>query len=212
MMEYSGRVRDAFTKRGHHAVSCDLEETETPGEHSRLHWYEFLDRYPKWDLMIAHPPCTYLALSGSKWFYHPDDKELMPELRRPHPKYLNRIEDRQKALLVVETLWKQKLIPKVVIENPIGRIPTFSPRIMGKSTQIIQPWQFGDPEKKATCLWERGVEKLIPIYETPEEFLYFSEFNELKSSVHEAAPGLLRWKERSRTFRGIANAFADQWG
>lgn len=212
MMECSGRSREAFRLLGHDAVSCDILPTEIPGPHSTLHWYEFLERYPQWDLMIAHPPCTYLTVSGNRWFYHPEDKHLDVWDRRPHPKFPSRWDDQAKAIKVIEGLWNQRQIKKVVIENPIGAIPRLSPKIMGKPTQIIQPWWFGDPETKATCLWERGVQPLVPKFKTWQECAAFNNIKELKHSVHKAPPGEERQKDRSRTFQGIANAFAAQWG
>ncbi len=186
MMEYSGRVRDAFLRRGHYAVSCDLLPSESDaGEHSTLHWYDFLLQYPDWDLMIAHPPCTFLASSGARWF--------------DSPKYPTRRADQQEAIKVVEGLWNQP-IPKIAIENPIGVLPRLS--AMGAATQIVQPWWFGDPETKATCLWEKN----LPLLQ-PTNICCVT-----NHSVHHASPGPDRWKDRSRTFQGFADAMADQWG
>lgn len=200
MMEFSGRVRDAFAARGHTAVSCDLIKSETRGYHSTLHWWEFLERYPRWDLMIAHPPCTYLTAAGARWLYHPEDRELPAEQRRRHPKYPYRDIDRHLARAVVEELWKYPC-PRICIENPIGALSRVSE--LGKPTQIIQPWMFGDNESKATCLWLKGLPKLVPeiTVEPPG----------VSESVHRASQTADRWKERSRTFPGIARAFAEQW-
>ncbi len=211
MMECSGRVRDAMIARGHDAISCDILDTETPGPHSTLHWWEFLERYPRWDLMIAHPPCTYLAVSGNKWLYHPDDWKLPVAKRRPHPLFPNRKNDRAKAIKVVEALWehRKKQIKKVVIENPVGRLPALSR--LGPATQIIQPWWFGDPEKKATCLWEHFVDPLIADYASEEEFEMMTGLT-IGQSTWKEAPGPERQRNRSRTFQGFANAMARQWG
>lgn len=200
MMEMSGRVRDAFIARGHDAISCDILPSERPGPHSQLHWWEFLYEYPEWDLMIAHPPCTFLTVSCNRWFYHPDDKYLPIEQRRPHPKFPTRAEDRQKAIRVVETLWGQKQIPRIAIENPIGRLPTLSR--MGKPSQIIQPWMFGHGETKATCLWLKNLPLLKPtnIVEGREQRMF------------RLPPSKDRDIERSRTYQGIADAMAEQWG
>jgi hypothetical protein len=201
MMECSGRVRDQFLKRGHDAISVDIQDTEVPGPHSTLHWWEFLERYPQWDLMIAHPPCTYLAVSGARWFYHPDDAHLPVEVRRPHPKYPTRWEDQAEAVKVVEALaLKYPDIKKRAIENPVGRLPTLSR--LGPATQIVQPYWFGDPEKKATCLWLYGLQPLVA-----DKIV-----KPTKTSVHHASPGPQRAVERSRTFRGFARAMAEQWG
>lgn len=187
--EYSGRVRDAFRALGHEAFSCDLLPSEAP---SRFHIQEdvrhFLDGYPvatpmgwrlfPWDLMIAHPPCTHLAVSGSRWFK-------------------DKVKEQAEALVFVQTLMDAP-IPRIAIENPISVI---SSRIR-KPDQIIQPWQFGHGETKATCLWLKGLPKLKPtnVVEGRE------------ARVHRMPPGPDRWKERSRTYQGIADAMAAQWG
>lgn len=174
--EYSGTVRDAFTRAGHFAMSCDLLPTESPG----LHWQgdvtQILDG--GWDLMIAHPPCTHLAVSGSRWF---KDKQV----------------EQQEALAFVCVLMNAP-IERIAIENPISVIST---RIR-KPDQILQPWQFGHGEVKATCLWLKNLQPLIPtnIVEGRE------------AKVHRMSPGPDRWKKRSKTYRGVAQAMAEQWG
>ena len=175
--EYSGIVRDAFANRGHLAMSCDLLPSERPGSHWEGDLTELLD-WGGWDLMIAHPPCTHLAVSGARWF-----KEKVVE--------------QQEALDFVRLLLAAP-IPKIALENPVSII---SSKIR-KPDQIIQPWQFGHGEVKATCLWLKGLPKLTPtnIVEGRE------------ARVHRMAPSPERWKERSRTFQGIADAMADQWG
>lgn len=174
--EYSGIVRDAFIAKGHYAMSCDLLDTEVEGPHTICDVSLILD--DRWDLMIAHPPCTHLSVSGARWF-----KEKQKE--------------QQDALEFVKTLMNAN-IEKICIENPISII---SSRIR-KPDQIIQPWQFGHGETKATCLWLKGLPKLIPtnIVEGRE------------AKVHKMPPGPNRWKDRSRTYMGIAKAMADQWG
>jgi hypothetical protein len=174
--EYSGTVRDAFTARGHDAMSCDLLPTEKPGPHYQGDVIELLD--DGWDLMICHPPCTHLAVSGARWF-----KE--------------KAEEQERALWFVSLLLRAP-IPRIALENPVSII---SSRIR-KPDQIIQPWQFGHGETKATCLWLKNLPKLVPtnIVEGRE------------ARVHRMPPGPDRWKERSRTFAGIAEAMADQWG
>lgn len=176
--EYSGRVRDAFLKKGHYALSCDLLpcESEQSGDHYQGDVTQILDH--GWDLMIAHPPCTHLAVSGARWF-----KEKQQE---------------QKEALEFVQLLLNAPIPKIALENPVSII---SSKIR-KPDQIIQPWQFGHGETKATCLWLKNLPKL-----TPTDIV-----EGRKARIHLMPPGPNRWKERSRTFEGIANAMAEQWG
>lgn len=176
--EFSGTVRDAFAALGHDAWSCDLLPTERPGKHYTGDIFSFLDKYPPFDLMIAHPPCTHLAVSGARWF-----KEKQAE--------------QAEALEFVCRLLALP-IPKIALENPISII---SSRIR-KPDQIIQPWQFGHGETKATCLWLKNLPLLTPtaIVEGRE------------AKVHRMSPGPDRWRERSRTYKGIAVAMAEQWG
>jgi site-specific DNA-cytosine methylase len=173
--EYSGTVRDAFAARGHDAMSCDLLPTESPGNHHQGDVRDVLD--DGWDLMIAHPPCTHLAVSGARWF-----RDKLPE--------------QAEALDFVRMLLAAP-IPRIALENPISII---SSRIR-KPDQIIQPWQFGHGETKATCLWLKNLPNLTPtnIVEGREQRIW------------KMPPGPNRWKERSRTFRGIADAMANQW-
>jgi len=174
--EYSGRVRDAFASKGHDAWSCDLLETERPGQHYQGDVRDMLAQ--EWDLMICHPPCTHLAVSGSRWFK-------------------DKVTEQAEALEFVRMLMDAP-IPKIAIENPVSVI---SSRIR-KPDQIIQPWQFGHGETKATCLWLKGLPKLTPtnVVEGRE------------ARVHRMPPGPDRWKERSRTYSGVAEAMAAQWG
>lgn len=174
--EYSGRVRDAFLRKGHEAMSVDLLPTEQEGPHYQGGVEEVIDN--GWDLMIAHPPCTHLAVSGSRWF---KDKR----------------EEQEEALAFVRMLMEAR-IEKIAIENPISVIST---RIR-KPDQIVQPWWFGHGETKATCLWLKNLPKLVAtnVVEGRE------------ARVHRMSPGPNRWKERSRTYEGIAEAMAEQWG
>ena len=174
--EYSGVVRDAFTRKGHYAMSCDLLDSEVTGNHYKGDVRDVIN--DKWDLMICHPPCTHLAVSGARWF-----KEKQAE--------------QKEALEFVELLLNAH-IPKICLENPVSII---SSRIR-KPDQIIQPWQYGHGETKATCLWLKNLPLLKPtnIVEGRE------------ARVHKMPPGPNRWKERSRTFQGIADAFSEQWG
>ena len=176
--EFSGVVRTAFQKLGHNAWSCDLLPAEDSSPyHQQTNVLELLTR-SQWDLAIFHPPCTHLAVSGARWF---KDKQ----------------KEQAEALEFVQKLMEAP-VPMVVIENPISII---SSRIR-KPDQIIQPWQFGHGETKATCLWLKGLPKLVPtnIVEGRE------------AKVHRMPPGPDRWKDRSRTYTGIASAMATQWG
>ena len=175
--EFSGIIRDAFIAKGHDAVSCDLLPTEKPGPHHQGDVRWILD-HRNWDLMIAHPPCTYLAVSGARWF-----KE--------------RRKEQEEALGFVGMLMYAP-IPKICIENPISIIST---RIR-KPDQIIQPWMFGHGETKSTCLWLRGLPKLKPT----------NVVHGREARIHKMPPSPNRSRERSRTFEGIAQAMADQWG
>jgi hypothetical protein len=176
--EYSGVVREAFAARGWDAWSCDLLPSETPGNHFIADVRDVLDR--EWDMMIAHPPCTHLAVSGARWFP------------------AKRASGEQQAALDFVNMLLNAPISRICLENPISII---SSRIR-KPDQIIQPWQFGHGEVKATCLWLRGLPKLLPtnVVEGRE------------ARVHKMPPGPDRWKERSRTLLGIAAAMAEQWG
>jgi len=174
--EYSGTVREAFSKLGHDAWSCDILETEIPGNHLQCDVREILG--DGWDMMIAHPPCTHLAVSGARWF---KDKKV----------------EQAEALEFVRLLLAAP-IKRIALENPISIISSH----IRKPDQIIQPWQFGHGETKATCLWLQNLPKLQPsnIVEGREQRIW------------KMPPGENRWKDRSRTFEGIAQAMANQWG
>ena len=176
--EYSGRVRDAFRERGHDAISCDLLQTEVDGPHYHGSVFDIIN--DGFDMMIAHPPCTHLAVSGARHFASKQASGVQ-----------------QEALEFVRRLMDAP-IERIAIENPVSII---SSRIR-KPDQIIQPWQYGHGETKATCLWLKNLPKLTPtnIVEGRE------------ARVHKMPPGPNRWKERSRTFEGIAIAMAEQWG
>jgi site-specific DNA-cytosine methylase len=175
--EFSGVVRDAFAALGHDAWSCDLLPSETAGQHLEDDVLHHIN-WPKWDLLVAHPPCTHLAVSGARWF-----KEKRGE--------------QNQALDFVRRLLDAP-IARIALENPISII---SSRIR-KPDQIIQPWQFGHGETKATCLWLKGLPALKPTKIVDGR----------QPRVHFASPGPDRWKERSRTLPGIAAAMAEQWG
>lgn len=213
--EYSGIVRDAFAARGHSTMSCDLLPTESPGAHYQGDVRDIL--FLEWDLMIAHPPCTYLCSSGLHW-----------NKRRPERAALT-----EDALDFVRLLLSAN-IPRIALENPIGCIGT---RIE-PATQIIHPWQFGHDASKATCLWIRGLPPLVPTKivaphygckcgtrfahglgkygcpncngdSGPAKEIYA---NQTPSGQNALGPSDDRWKERSKTYAGIAQAMAEQWG
>ena len=184
--EYSGTVRDAFIAKGHEAMSCDLLPTEQPGSHYQGDVRDVLD-YP-WDLMIAHPPCTDLSVSGAAWFK------------------AKRINGSQQASASFFMMLTKVDIPKIAIENPV----CIMSKLWRKPDQIIQPWMFGHKETKATCLWLKGLKPLQPTNNVQEETMALPENERMR--LHYLPPGPDRWKERSRTFQGIADAMASQWG
>lgn len=174
--EFSGIVRDAFAAKGHDAWSCDLLPSERPGKHIQGDVLGVL--HEGWDVMVAHPPCTHLAVSGARWFKHKQQEQA-------------------EALEFVRRLLDAP-IHRVALENPVSII---SSRIR-KPDQVIQPWQFGHGETKATCLWLKNLPLLKPT----------DIVDGREPRVHRMPPGPNRWKERSRTFEGIAKAMAEQWG
>lgn len=204
--EFSGIVRDAFAVRGHDAWSCDLLPTERPGNHIQGDVLEVLDQ--GWDLMIAHPPCTYLTVTGNLWF----------NVNRYGEKALKRIFDRHNALGFVLKCYYAP-IEKICIENPVGYLSS----AFRKPDQIIHPWYFGDSHSKATCLWLKNLEPLR--YELTDTL--FGESTAAVPEFHIYADGrrdpkwhyeslrmepLERMKYRSKTFPRIAKAMAEQWG
>lgn len=213
--EYSGVVRDAFIKQGHNAISCDLLETDA----ERITGVDYLGGHYKgdvkdiindgWDLMIAHPPCTYLTVSGARWFYHPDDKHLPYEERRPHPMHPNRRQLQEEALGFIQFLMDAP-IEKIAIENPVGVI---SSRIR-KPEQIIQPYMFGHATSKTTCLWLKNLEPLESTEVVEPEWVDVSKGKRMSRFHYDSyvLPPEERWKVRSATFPGIAKAMAEQWG
>jgi len=184
--EYSGTVRDAFLRRGHDAWSCDLLPTDAPGPH--LHGDVLKILALGWDLMIAHPPCTHLAVSGARWF---KDKAT----------------EQADALAFVEALLAAP-IPKIALENPVSII---SSRIR-KPDQIIQPWQFGHEATKTTCLWLKNLPKLTPTNIVGKGTRDITKSGKSLPSWYNLPPSADRWKIRSQTFSGIAEAMAQQWG
>jgi hypothetical protein len=189
--EYSGTVRDAFIRCGHEAVSCDLLPTDVPGPHHQGDVQDIL--HNGWDLMVAHPPCTYMTNSGVAWFHK--DKTRWAKL------------DEAAAFFSVLL---NALIPRIVIENPIMH-KYAKERIGGiKQTQVIQPWMFGHTEQKATCLWIKGLPMLTATKNVKEEMLKLPARE--RQRLHYLPPSADRWKIRSKTYEGIANAMAQQWG
>lgn len=180
--EYSGTVRDAFIRKGHDAVSCDLLPTDSPGPHYQGDVLDILDE--GWDLMVAHPPCTHLAVSGARWF---KDKQA----------------EQDEALQFVRDLLEAP-IAYIALENPVSII---SSRIR-KPDQIIQPWQFGHDAAKKTCLWLKNLPPLVPT----DVIVKDRYANQTPSGQNNLGPSPERWKLRSATYRGIAEAMADQWG
>lgn len=190
--EYSGTVRDAFIRAGHDAVSCDLLRSESDfGPHIQGDVRPLLTQ--TWDLLIAHPTCTYLCRSGQRWLNAPDDDR--PGKLKGQPRW--------EATAEAVALFRAFLdadIPHIAVENP--RPGSHVADQIGRPTQVIQPWQFGTGEVKATGLWLKGLPNLFPtdIVEGRE------------ARVHRMGPSADRWKERSRTTPGIAVAMAAQWG
>ncbi len=189
--EYSGAVRDAFRARGHDAMSCDLLPTDAPGPHYQGDVRDVLGG--GWDLMVAHPPCTYLSVSGMHW--------TRRGLRDP-----NLTED---ALAFVRLLMDAP-IPRIAIENPVSVISSG----IRKPDQIIQPWQFGHDASKKTCLWLVGLPPLRPTQVIEPRLVNGRQRwgNQTDSGQNRLSPSPDRWKIRSATFPGIAAAMADQWG
>jgi len=174
--EFSGIVRDAFLRIGHDAWSCDLLPCERGGPHIQCDVRDILS--DNWQLAIFHPPCTHLAVSGARWFG-------------------NKIREQAEALDFVRALLAAP-IPQIALENPVSIIST----AIRKPDQIIQPFEYGEPFQKTTCLWLKCLTKLIPTCIMQER----------KQKCWLESPGPDRWKRRSKTYQGIANAMADQWG
>ena len=185
--EFSGTVRDAFIAKGHDAMSCDLEPTESPGSHYQGDVFDIIN--DGWDLMIAHPPCTHLAVSGARHFAK------------------KRQDGRQQQGIDFFMALANCGIPKYAIENPIGIMSS----IHRKPDQIVQPWQYGHKTTKATCLWLKGLPLLVPtqIVSKGERQFYASGKS---SPIWHAKSGGGSGKARSMTFQGMADAMAAQWG
>lgn len=186
--EYSGIVRDAFIAKGHDAMSCDLLPTDVAGPHYQGDVRDVLD-YP-WDIMLAFPPCTHLCVSGAKHFE------------------AKRMDGRQQSGVSFFMSLAKSDIPKIAIENPVGIMSS----LYRTPDQIVQPWEFGHGETKATCLWLKGLKPLLPPYIDGGGLFLPAAPEEREARIHMMPPGPDRWKERSKTYQGIADAMAASWG
>lgn len=190
--EYSGEVRDAFLRRGHDAMSCDLLPTDVQGPHYEGDVRDVIE--DGWDLMIAHPPCTYLSVSGMHWTTRGLRDTKLTEDALEFVKYL-----------------LDAPVPRIALENPVSIIS----RRVRKPDQIIQPWQFGHDASKKTCLWLKGLPHLVPTDMVEPRIVEGGKKrwgNQCGSGQNKLGPKEDRWKERSKTYRGIAEAMAEQWG
>lgn len=224
--EESQTVTKELRRLGHNAYSCDL--LECSGGHPEWHFncdvFEIIENRGgvlqngefaliegKWDMMIAHPPCTFLAVSGARWYYHPEDKDLPFDQRRPHPRFPNRAQDREEAVAFFIALYNAP-IEKIAIENPVGIISTR----FKKPNQTVHPWMFGDEASKATCLWLKN----LPLLEATDivdkgERVVLSSGKSLpkwySDALTKAKSDAERRTLRSKTFPGFAKALAEQW-
>ncbi|NDH86512.1 DNA cytosine methyltransferase [bacterium] len=195
--EYSGTVRDAFISMGHEAMSCDLLPTDVPGPHYQGDVFDIINQ--GWDMMIAHPPCTYLCVSGLHWNKRVEGRDAKTD----------------EALEFVKRLLDAP-IQRIALENPVGCI---SKRIR-KPEQIIQPYEYGDDAAKKTCLWLKNLPKLRPTdrvrgckVKTPSGKIVERWSNQCDNyGQDKTPPSPDRWKIRSKTWQGIADAMASQWG
>lgn len=189
--EYSGRVREAFAKQGHEAWSCDLLPTDIEGNHHQGDVFDIIN--DGWDLMIAHPPCTYLANSGVQ--------HLHKDISR-WPKLFEGAEFFRQLLTAP--------IAKVAIENPV--MHKYSKALIGrvKQTQVVQPYMFGHTEQKATCLWLKGLDPIQATNNVKEAMMKLPKNQ--RERLHYLPPSKDRWKIRSTTYQGLADAMAAQWG
>lgn len=188
--ESSGTVRSAFREKGHEAFSVDILPSD---DNSKYHIQDDVRNHllERWDLMIAHPPCTFMCNSGVSWL-HKDDSRW-DELKKAYEFFLE---------------LKNSNIPKIAIENPIPH--KYATKFIGRYNQVLQPYQYGHPEQKATCLWLKNLPRLIP---TDNKFYEMKKLPKSEAQrIHMTPPGPDRWKIRSKTFDGIANAMSEQWG
>lgn len=224
--EESQTVCKAFRKLGFNAYSCDI--LPCSGGHPEWHLHcdvigvikdkkgvlengEDFVLDGEWDLMIAHPPCTYLSVSGARWYYHPDDKDLPIEQRRPHPNFPTRAQDRKEAIEFFLALANAD-IPRIAIENPVGIMS----KLFRKPNQIVQPYWFGDEATKTTCLWLKNLPDLTPTKMVGKgERVVLSSGKSLpkwySDSFNTKISTEMRRTLRSKTFQGFADAMAEQW-
>ena len=208
--EYSGRVRDAFIAAGHDAMSCDILPSDKPGPHYQGDVLDIINE--GWDLMIAHPPCTYLTCSA-EWAY--GDGPYHQKVKPGTLVGADRREAREQAIQFVLNLYNAD-IPRVAIENPIGVLSS----VWREPTQFIQPYEYGEDGSKKTCLWLRGLPKLTPTNLHPPRLAptkngkgYALRWgNQTDSGQNIESPSVDRWKLRSTTWQGWADAMASQWG
>jgi hypothetical protein len=227
--EESQAICKAFRERGHNAYSCDI--LECSGGHPEWHFKEdvinvisnlggtletnekyYLPHNQEWDLMIAHPPCTYLSVSGARWLYHPDDASLPIEQRREHPHHLGRRKMKEEAIEFFLLFTKTK-IKRWAIENPVGCMNS----VYRKPDQIVQPFWFGDSASKKTCLWLHNLPHLVPTKMVdPGERVVLSSGRSLPKWYSDSFNTKISTEERrrlrSKTFPGFAQAVAEQWG
>ena len=224
--EESQAITTELRKLGHDAYSCDL--LPCSGGHPEWHFNcdvfkvinenggklqngGFVEGKNKWEMMIAHPPCTVLAVSGARWYYHPEDKDLPTNKRRPHPRFPNRAQDKEEAVEFFIRLCEAP-IEKIAVENPVGIISTR----YRKPDQTVHPWMFGDEASKATCLWLKGLPKLesTKVVEKGER-VFLSSGKSLpkwySDALTKAKNSAERRTLRSKTFQGMAMAMAEQW-
>ena len=218
--EESQAITCAFRERGFNAFSCDLIECSgpLPEYHIIDDAFNVLDGYHglSWDLLIGHPPCTYLATSGARWLYHPDDKNLPTQHRRPHPRFPRRKAQQKEAVEFFIKMMSAP-IPYIALENPVSVLSTQYRR----PDCILQPWQFGHEATKTTCLWLKNLPSLQPTnivgkgefytFKSGKRMSMFS-YNAFMDAKKSKDPSTERRKIRSKTFSGIAHAIADQYG
>lgn len=192
--EFSGTVRDAFRAQGHDAMSADILPTDKPGPHYQGDVLDLLNE--PYDLVIAHPPCTYLANSGVAWLHR--DAERWGHMR---------------AAAEFFRLMSTFNAPRIAIENPIQHKYAVEAHGLGRQTQVVQPWWFGHTEQKATGLWLFGLPKLVANDDATHTHTRMMELPKReRERIHYLSPGADRWKLRSKTFTGLAAAMAEQWG
>lgn len=201
--EYSGTVRDAFIAQGHDAMSCDLLPSDAGGPHYQGDIFDIIDN--GWDLAIFHPPCTYLTNAGVRWLH---EHVASRNGKKPTISGKARWVEMEKGAEFFKRLLESD-IPRIAVENPIPHKYAVQ-RIGRKYDQIVQPWMFGHTERKATCFWLKGLPKLVPTNNVKAAMLLLPKREQQR--LHFLPPSPDRWKLRSKTFHGIAEAMAQQWG